>query len=139
MGAFNEFDSENYLQFLAGNNDSEFRSSKDAQGSTPNNIFWDYTGVYGVNDVSDDFYIKTLTLDYDFFDNEFFELTVIDDQTIALFHPKSQTIYEFKGRGYIQYLKQSGNIKNRTDRQYFQKKRKRKSLQKENPRQNNRG
>ena len=29
MGALNEFDNENYLQFLAGGNDSEFRSSQD--------------------------------------------------------------------------------------------------------------
>jgi hypothetical protein len=105
FGAINEFDNENYLQFLAGGNDSTFRSSKDDIGMNPNYIFWDYTGIYGVGNVVNDLYLKTLTLDYDFLDNEFFELTVINDETIELFHPSSETVYEFKGRGYIQYLK----------------------------------
>jgi len=104
-GNINEFDNENYLQFLPGGNDSEFRSSQDAAGTNPNNLIWDYTGVYGVGDVSGDFYLKTLTLDYDFFNNEFFELSVIDDGTIELYHESSGTVYEFVGRGYIQYLK----------------------------------
>ena len=73
--------------------------------SNPNNIYWDYTGVYGIGDVQEDIYLKTLTLDYDFFDNEFFELSVINDEVIELFHPSSGTIYEFEGRGYIQYLR----------------------------------
>jgi hypothetical protein len=50
-------------------------------------------------------YEKTLTLDYDFFDNEFFELSVIDDSTVELFHSNSGTVYEFKGVGYIQYYR----------------------------------
>ena len=75
FGAINEFDNENYLQFLAGGNDSTFRSSKDDYGLNPNYIFWDYTGIYGVGNIVDDLYLKTLTLDYDFMGNEFFELT----------------------------------------------------------------
>ncbi|WP_316930055.1 hypothetical protein [Siansivirga zeaxanthinifaciens] len=70
-------------------------------------MFWDYTGVYGVGDVADDFYLKTLTLDYDFFDNEYFELSVINDSKIELYHPNSGTAYEFVGRGYIQFMKQT--------------------------------
>jgi len=73
MGVLNEFDNENYLQFLAGGNDSTFRSSQDVSGIAPGNLQWDYTGVYGVGNVTNDLYLKTLTLDYDFFDNEFFE------------------------------------------------------------------
>jgi hypothetical protein len=110
FGAINEFDNENHLQFLAGGNDSTFRSSKDDLGVNPNYIFWDYTGIYGVGNVVNNIYLKTLTLDYDFLDNEYFELTVINDETIELFHPLSETVYEFKGRGYIQYLK-TGNSK----------------------------
>ena len=112
-GAINEFDNENYLQFLAGGNDSEFRSSQDPVGSNVNNLYWDYTGLYGVGDVAGDFYLKTLTLDYDYLGNEYFELSVINDGKIELYHPASETVYEFEGRGYIQYLK-SGDTKGKT-------------------------
>ena len=133
FGAINEFDNENYLQFLAGGNDSTFRSSKDGIGINPNFIFWDYTGLYGVGDVTGNLSLKTLTLDYDFMGNEFFELTVINDETIELFHPNSETVYEFKGRGYIQYLKTTNGKKETKD-----KKRKFKKDKVENPRENNR-
>ncbi|GAL87824.1 hypothetical protein JCM19538_2186 [Jejuia pallidilutea] len=136
MGAINEFDNENYLQFLAGGNDSTFRSSQDNFGTNPNNLIWDYTGVYGVGDVSNTINLKTLTLDYDFFDNEFFELSVIDDRTIELYHPSSKTIYEFKGRGYIQYLK-AGSTKDETAAKK-EKKRKFKKERVDNPRESSR-
>jgi hypothetical protein len=104
-GALNEFDNENYLQFLSGGNDSEFRSSQDGFGTNYNNLYWDYTGLYGVGNVTGNNKLKTLTLDYDYFDNEFFELSVINDGKIELYHAASGTAYEFIGRGYIQYLK----------------------------------
>lgn len=138
FGALNEFDNENYLQFLSGGNDSTFRSSQDYNVSNPNNIYWDYTGVYGIGDVQNDFYVKTLTLDYDFFDNEFFELSVINDEVIELYHPSSGTIYEFEGRGYIQYLRESdtaGKITSFTDKPKI---RKQKTPKKDNPRDNTR-
>jgi len=113
FGAINEFDNENFLQFLAGGNDSEFRSSQDFSGTSISNIFWDYTGLYGVGNISNNMYLKTLTLDYDYFSNEYFELSVINDGKIELYHPASQTVYEFVGRGYIQYLKTS-NTKDKT-------------------------
>jgi hypothetical protein len=56
-------------------------------------------------------FLKTLTLDYDFLDNEYFELSVINDSKIELFHPASETVYEFEGRGYIQYLKSDDKTK----------------------------
>ncbi|WP_298531743.1 nicotinic acid mononucleotide adenyltransferase [uncultured Algibacter sp.] len=133
FGAINEFDQENYLQFLAGGNDSEFRSSKDEFGLNPNFIRWDYTGLYGVGNVTDDLYLKILTLDYDYMGNEFFELTVINDETIELFHPTSETVYEFKGRGYIQYLKTTNGKKEKKN-----KKRKFKKDRVDNPRENTR-
>src|SRR5690606_40092324 len=52
FGAINEFDNENYLQFLAGGNDSEFRSSQDPKGRSVNNLYWDYTGLYGVGNIN---------------------------------------------------------------------------------------
>ncbi|RZN83656.1 MAG: nicotinic acid mononucleotide adenyltransferase [Winogradskyella sp.] len=138
FGALNEFDNENYLQFLSAGNDSEFRSSQDANVSNPNNIFWDYTGVYGVNDVPGDLYEKTLTLDYDFFDNEFFDLSVIDDGTIELLHANSGTVYEFKGRGYIEFLRTENAQGRMVQQENKLKKRKQKSVKKDNPRTNTR-
>jgi len=138
FGALNEFDNENYLQFLPSQNDSEFRSSKDASVSNLNTIFWDYVGVYNVNDVPGDLYNKRLTLDYDFFNNEFFRLNVIDDRTIELFHAASGTVYEFKGRGYIEFLRTENANGRMIKQENTPKKRKQKSVKKDNPRQNTR-
>jgi hypothetical protein len=136
MGVLNEFDNENYLQFLAGGNDSEFRSSQDVNVFDINNIFWDYNGVYGVGNVTNNMYLKTLTLDYDYFDNEYFELSVIDDGKIELFHPSSGTIYEFSGRGYIQFMRTTG--KTTSSKKEVLKKRKQKTEKTDNPRVNSR-
>ncbi|MDD7884757.1 nicotinic acid mononucleotide adenyltransferase [Flavivirga sp. 57AJ16] len=136
FGAINEFDNENYLQFLAGGNDSTFKSSQDESGTNTNNLIWDYTGIYGVGNVNGNEYLKILTLDYDFFNNEYFELSVINDRKIELFHPSSETVYEFEGRGYIQYLKNGdtkGKIKASID-----KKRKYRKDKVENPRESTR-
>jgi len=108
-GMLNEFDNENFLTFLAGGNDDTFLSSTDTQDTPIANIIYDYEGIYTVYDVQGDPYSKVLTLDYDYLGNEYFELSVINDETIALFHPNSGTTYEFQGRGYIQYLRPSGN------------------------------
>lgn len=138
FGALNEFDNENYLQFLATNNDSEFRSSQDVNINNVSNIFWDYTGVYQVNDVAGTLYDKTLTLDYDYFSNEFFNLYVIDDATIELRHAASGTVYEFRGLGYIEFLRTAdaqGRMIEQTDKP---KKRKQKTVKKDNPRENTR-
>ena len=137
VGALNEFDNENYLQFLAGGNDSEFRSSQDVNIANVDDIIWDYTGIYGVQDVTDNMYLKTLTLDYDFFDNEYFELDVINDGLIELFHPSSGTYYEFEGQGYIQFLR-SAQGKTDTTKVSGEKKRKQKSKKIDNPRTNTR-
>ena len=136
FGAINEFDNENYLQFLAGGNDSTFRSSQDDNGLSANNLIWDYTGVYGVGDVTGNEFLKTLTLDYDFLDNEYFELSVINDSKIELFHPSSETVYEFEGKGYIQYLKSGDNTKGKkVNKDKMRKHRKDKVV---NPRENTR-
>lgn len=136
FGAINEFDNENYLQFLAGGNDETFRSSQDEIGLNVDNLYWDYTGIYGVGGVTNDMYLKTLILDYDFLDNEYFELTVITDEKIELYHPSSETVYEFEGRGYIQYLK-TGIKKGKTARIKNEKRKPRKNKV-SNPRENTR-
>ncbi|WP_299117404.1 nicotinic acid mononucleotide adenyltransferase [uncultured Winogradskyella sp.] len=138
FGALNEFDNENYLQFLSGGNDSTFRSSQDINVNNPNAIYWDYTGVYGVGDVIRNRYLKTLTLDYDFFDNEFFELSVINDGTIELFHANSGTVYEFEGRGYIAYYRSSDTQGKITEKKEMPKKRKQKTPKVDNPREHTR-
>ncbi len=102
IGVLNEFDNENFLQFLAGGDADSFRSS---QSLNANRIVWNFTGLYGIGDIEGVLDLKTLTLDYDFFNNEFFELSVINDHTIELFHPTSETLYRFEGRGNIQFLK----------------------------------
>jgi hypothetical protein len=140
FGVLNEFDNENYLQFIAGGNDETFRSSQDESGTAIENLIWDYTGIYGVGDVANDMYLKTLTLDYDFFDNEFFELSVLNDAKIELFHEASGTVYEFEGRGYIQFLR-SSELKNSTPSQATDnsdKLRKQRTPKKENLRENTR-
>ncbi|MGK0385510.1 MAG: hypothetical protein ACI849_000112, partial [Patiriisocius sp.] len=102
-GVLNEFDNENFLAFLPGGGDGNFLSSQDGHGADLNNIYWDYKGVYNVDDVSGTQYLKYLTLDYDYLGNEYFELSVINDSAIVLYHSSSGTTYEFKGRGNIQY------------------------------------
>jgi hypothetical protein len=135
MGAINEFDNENYLQFLAGGNDSEFRSSQDVPPTSINSIIWDYTGIYGVGNIPGNMYLKTLTLDYDFFDNEHFELSVINDARIELYHAASGTVYEFDGRGYIQFRTVKDAEGKSKD---VEKQRKFKAEKQENPRKNER-
>ena len=115
-GELNLFDDENFLSFLANGNDT-FLSSIDNVDTPIHNIQWDYEGVYTIYDVPNDHYVKTLTLDYDGLDNDYFEVVVIDDRTIELFHPSSGTVYEFSGRGYIEYLRNSDeNKKTNTSR-----------------------
>ncbi len=107
-GYLNDFDQENFLQFFQSGTGTRFRSSVDAVGTPIPNIVWDYEGFYEVYNVQNDETLKTLTLDYSFMGNDYFELYVIDDRTIELYHPDSGTVYEFTGRGYIQYLKSEG-------------------------------
>jgi hypothetical protein len=133
VGALNEFDNENFLQFLAGGNDSTFRSSQDEVGTNVNDLYWDFVGDYGIGDVSGNMYLKTLTLDYDYFDNEYFELNVINDGLIELYHPSSGTYYEFEGRGYIQFLAPNDGVSGKA-KTSGDKLRKQKTEKKDNPR-----
>ncbi len=136
FGVLNEFDNENYLQFLTGGNDNTFRSSQDQNGLNPNHLYWDYTGIYGIGNVNGNMYLKTLVLDYDYFDNEQFELSVINDQRVELYHPSSGTVYQFTGRGYVAYLK-AGTTVNK-EKTSAQKKRIQRTEKKDNTRENTR-
>ena len=110
-GTINEFDNENFVQFLAGGGNGNFQSSQDPNGTNINNLYWDYTGIYNVDDDPGNPYLKYLTLDYDYLGNEYFELSVINDNKIELFHPMSGTLYRFTGRGYIQYKNKEGKLR----------------------------
>nr|WP_313790992.1 nicotinic acid mononucleotide adenyltransferase [Allomuricauda algicola] len=110
VGAINEFDDENFLQFLSGTDGDFFRSSVDGSGTAIPNLQWDFEGDYEIFDVANDPTLKTLTLDYDFLGNDYFELYVIDDSTIELYHVDSETVYEFQGRGYIEFLKSGDKV-----------------------------
>lgn len=105
-GAINEFDNENFLQFRPENL-TTFYSSQDNFGTPIANLYWDYVGGYTVANVQGYDNLKTLTLDYDYSGTEKFDLTVINDREISLYHISSGTTYEFTGRNYIQYLKPS--------------------------------
>jgi len=111
-GSLNEFDYENFVAFLPGGGDGNFLSSQDANGTDINTIYWDYTGIYNVDNVPGEPYLKYLTIDYDYLGNEYFELNVLNDNTIELFHENSGTVYRFKGRGYIQFKnRQDGKLR----------------------------
>lgn len=107
-GELNEFDNENFLSFTP-ENITTFYSSQDEIGTDIDNIYWDYVGGYSVANVQGYDNLKILTLDYDSAGNEEFELTVINDEKISLYHNNSGTTYEFTGRDYIQYLKSSSS------------------------------
>ena len=101
-GALNEFDNENFLQFTPEQYNT-FRSSQDEFGTDIGYINWDYIGGYEVFDVEGYDNLKVLTLDYESSDNEEFELSVINDGEVRLFHVDSETTYEFIGRNNIQF------------------------------------
>lgn len=126
-GALNEFDDENFLQFFSDDG-GYFRSSVDANNTPLVNLQWDYEGNYELFDTNDET-LKTLTLDYDYLGDDYFELYVIDDSTVELYHVGSETVYEFSGRGFIQYLKSKNDTAKKrvkTSNKYMNVERKRK-------------
>jgi len=103
-GVENIFDEERFLQFTPENN-TTFYSSLDAFGTDVANINWDFTGEYIVYDVAGFDDLKGLTLNYDDGGTETFELSVINDGEIQLYHQTSDTSYTFTGRGYKKKFK----------------------------------
>lgn len=104
----NVFDAENYLKFVIGSNDT-FRSSQDYMVSNVNNIYWDYTGSYNIQNVPGNYYTKKLNLYYNTNDYEGFNITVLNDGRIRLYHLSSGTTYEFVGRGFIPIMRNAAS------------------------------
>ena len=109
-GTPNPFDAEHFLQFTPEYN-TTFSSSNDPFGTDVDNLTWDYSGGYEVFDVAGFDNLKILSLNYAIGDFEEFELTVLNDQVVNLFHMSSQTSYEFTGRAFIQILR-DGKVSN---------------------------
>lgn len=110
-GVPNAFDDENYLKFTQ-ENITTFYSSQDNFGTQIANINWSYVGGYEVFDVIGFEDLKILTLNYDGGDIEEFELSVINDGKIRLYNVDSETTYVFKGREFVQYLKEAKSKEN---------------------------
>lgn len=113
-GTLNTFDDENYLAFTP-ENITTFYSSQNNFGTHVANIKWDYVGDYEIFDVNGFKDLKILTLIYDSDDIEEFELSVVNDGRISLYHYNSETTYDFSGRGFIQYLKGEKTVKTAKD------------------------
>ncbi len=109
-GDINQFDNENFLAFTP-ENVTTFYSSQDVVGTDIDIINWDYVGDYFVSDVLNNDYLKILTLNYDNNDVEEFELSILSDGEIELYHYNSGTTYQFDGRGFIQFKKSSSTEK----------------------------
>jgi len=105
-GELNDFDDENFLSFTP-EDITTFYSSKNKSGTNIDNIFWDYTGSYSVADYINEQFVKELTLNYAEGVSEVFELVVLNDQEIELYHIASGTVYYFEGLGFIQYQRKS--------------------------------
>lgn len=105
-GTKNPFDTEHYLRFTSENN-TTFYSSRDKFGTNIDFINWNFIGNYKIYNVQGRTDLKILTLNYNNQDNESFELSVINDETIRLYHTRSQTTYVFKGRNFVRYLRSS--------------------------------
>jgi hypothetical protein len=80
-------------------------SSKSVIGTEFVNIIFDYEGGYEVYDVNGYDDLKVLTLDYDGGAVETFEMSVLSDNIVELYHVSSKTTYKFEGNSFIQYLK----------------------------------
>ena len=127
-GNQNDFDNENFLAFIP-QHVSAFKSSQDLTGTTITNLLWDFQGDYQIFDVQGTDTLKVLTLNYNGTDTEEFELSVLNDGKIELYHISSKTYYEFNGRENIIYKKGNSEV-TKTPRKRYKVKRKTKVLEK---------
>lgn len=103
-GAENMFDNENFLKFTPEKN-TTFYSSNYRFGTNVDIIKWTYVGEYEVADIQGYDDIKFLILFYEGGEKEGFEIKVLDDMTIELYHISSKTTYKFEGVNFLRYLR----------------------------------
>ncbi len=125
-GEENPFDNENFLAFIP-DNVNVFKSSQDNEGTAIEDLIWDFQGTYEIANVQGSDTLKVLTLNYSGTDFEEFELTVLNDGKIELYHISSGTSYEFEGLENIIY-KKGGSKVTKTPRKRFKVIRKTKVL-----------
>ncbi len=101
-GEINDFDYENFLAFTP-ENITTFYSSQDNISVPIDEIFWDFEGRYEVFDINGYNDKKELELRYSGGFIEEFEMTILNDETIELYHYNSGTTYEFEGWAIIEY------------------------------------
>lgn len=121
-GKENPFDNERFLKFTPKNN-TTFYSSRNSLGTNIDIIKWNFVGAYKVEDINGHENLKYLTLSYNNGDTEAFELRVVNDGTISLYHINSKTTYTFSGRGFVLYSR--GTSKKKAEKKVRNNNRKR--------------
>lgn len=91
QGVANPFDDENFIRFYSLNGDYVFETKNFINRPQPL-----FRGFYAIDDLRNSVEEKLLTLDYGN-GTEQFEVRVLNDREIELFHLNSQTIYRFRG------------------------------------------
>lgn len=91
QGFSNPFDDENFIRFYSLNGDYVFETKDFINRSQPL-----FRGLYTVENFQNSKEVKLLTLDYGNAAEQF-EIRVLNDREIELFHLNSQTIYRFRG------------------------------------------
>ncbi|GIJ95239.1 hypothetical protein [Capnocytophaga stomatis] len=98
-GAMNPFDNENFIRFYSLHGDYIFETREHPNITTPL-----FRGIYTVDDVRNANDVKILNLNYRN-ETESFEVRVLNDREIELFHINSRTTYRFRGVQNIIYKK----------------------------------
>lgn len=105
QGAVNPFDEENFLRFFSLGGDYVFETKDYLSRPMPL-----YQGIYTIDNINNVSDVKLLSLHYP---NgiEQFEIKVLNDREIELFHINSRTIYRFSGTRNIIYKKLDSQAK----------------------------
>ncbi|MFK8269417.1 nicotinic acid mononucleotide adenyltransferase [Capnocytophaga cynodegmi] len=98
-GAANPFDNENFIKFYSLNGDYFFETSEH-----PNHITPLFRGLYNIENIRNTNNVKILNLNYRN-ETESFEIRILNDSEIELYHINSRTTYRFRGVQNIVYKK----------------------------------
>ncbi|MDO4782177.1 MAG: nicotinic acid mononucleotide adenyltransferase [Capnocytophaga felis] len=101
-GAANPFDNENFIRFYSLNGDYFFETREHPNHTTPL-----FRGLYSIENVRNANDVKILNLNYRD-ETESFEVRILNDREIELYHLNSRTTYRFRGVQNIIYKKLQG-------------------------------